>query len=418
MRTVSKAFLAAAVTAVTVALPFAPAHATPDGVAIKVYETSKCSSSYCTTSDPQVADGGAVAGKIQVSAQVDPGLDTSMAWYELEVRAPGSEDWVCVAHKNTSVTSTWLNWTTSSFPSEPAGCASSSLHGAVTVNGEYDLRMTVNDGGGSRRSDVASVYLSNRPATPRWVSSPTVLGNGTKTPRVQLRWYAQSAEGVVEYLVVRGDPDGDEVTFWFNAASPGGQGCSSASSSTTLTCYDDTLSGYGYGGEYVYAIYAYRKTQASASEANVVECHFSSGNCIESQQSDGREVAMSAPVSPTPTPPPSKDPTTTPSATQTPRVLSDRERPTTIPRSSGDRASYCDFFCGEYENELPFDQRGSVLPGAGGGGIYAGSQQAAGPSRGYFPAPRDERAYVLVAGGMLMLLVAAHMARILRHRPA
>jgi hypothetical protein len=86
----------------------------------------------------------------------------------------------------------------------------------------------------------------------------------------------------------------------------------------------------------------------------------------------------------------------------------------TRPSPSGSTADYSEFYEGEYKETLPFQERGG-FEGIGpvSGGNLPG-EQARAFAPGYTPiAERDRRPFMALAGGLLMLLSASHMGRLL-----
>lgn len=409
------AHLVAAAAFAWVAVAGVPAQAAPSEVRIdRVHQTKECPYGFCDADDPRLSEGDVVQGRIQVNISASG----SAAWFELHALPPGGDparasDWVCVARRNSGSSPTWMNWTTTTYP-DVSGCAAADASpNDITPNGTFRLRAVGGDSAGdTTNSSSFAIALGNKPAPPEWVGIPQVYGNGTENPRVRLQWYGQPDEDVAEYLVIREGPGG-ETQFHVNAAKPGGQGCD-GSAATTYTCIDDAFPQDGYEGSYSYVVYAYRKTQATEGPA-IYPCEFSTGNCIESQGSGSDEVELRNPPRPTPTP---DEVTPTPTKTRRDRER-DRDRGSNVMGSRTSGSNFC-FTCGTYEEVLPLQGRG-LLPGGltGEGRYYGGTTTNGQPiARGYVPIPRSTKGFQALSGGMLMLLVAAHMARALRHSKA
>lgn len=427
MKRLVRSFVLLAVLTGSFGLFALPAHAAPTAQEPIVYQLP-CNGFVCDNSDQKVPDGGAVTGKVQIKVRATASIG-QLEWVEVQAKGGSANTWFCLRRFNTNSPSLeqFFNWDTTSIPSDPAGCVTdpSGPWGDATGNDAYDLRVRAADASGTSVSGARGVNLSNRPDRPHWAGSPRPIGNRTKSVRVELRWLSSPDRDIVEYAVVRIGPDG-EKRFHYNAASPGGQGCS-PNTSTTYTCYDDDFPREGYEGTYRYSLLAYRKTKASTGQAFVSGCRTTAGNCIESPLSDEKNASLTNPPEPSPEDTPDPTPTTAPPASSPngPSASPSATKTEAQRRREAQRArvlaaqrarDYIDFFTGEYNEQLPFDQRGGIpFPS---GQIYGGLQspdQAI--RRGFVPTPRDTAPYKAAAGGMLMLLSAAHMGRLLRREP-
>jgi hypothetical protein len=145
----------------------------------------------------------------------------------------------------------------------------------------------------------------------------------------------------------------------------------------------------------------------------VFGCEFGSGNCIRSSSSGAEFAELTEPearptrvaAEPEPDPTPSVRSSATRRATQS-------AGPT---RSTTD---YSEFYTGSFDESLPFERREDLT--SSGGRVYGGIEGdlALGASQPFLPDDRDPTPYRALAGGLLMVLVAAHMARHLRRANA
>ena len=408
-----------------------PAWAAPNVSDLKVYQTP-CDEFVCDNGDERVQDGDVVTERIQIHIEASSGL--GLQWVELQARK-GSSNWFCMRRWNTSAPALtqFYNWDTRAIPegassgASPTGCESDSdaPWGDGPGTDTYDLRVRARDASGTTTSSAFGVELSNRPSTPTWSSSPRVIGNKTSNAKVELRWNGLNDPDVVEYRVVRSGP-GPEKEWGFDASRPGRQGCSASTS--PYICYDDSFPKDDYGGTYTYSVVAYRRTGASTSERHVSSCQVTSGNCIASQMSESRSASLQDPPEPSPetTPTPSSPTNGGGSTVTSPSDGGGRDDgPTRAERRAERRRArvlaeqrrqdYQDFFTGEFDETLDYGQREGIGPtGPVFGGVNPGGENDDIAFGRYIPVPRDPTPYKAVAGGMLMLLVAAHTARVLR----
>lgn len=391
--------------------------------------------------ESEVQSGDAVQKDVRIEVRSS---GTQNQWVEIQLRR-GSGDWMCIKrYPNNPPSFISYIWSTSAIPNggsnscegpAPDGAAS---WGARTANDEFGIRVQFQERSsvGSGRRDQTTefrVKLNNAPDAPT-LSSAMTRGNGTKHAYVELRWPRVSDPEIVQYEVIRHGPDGR--TAWFvDAANPGRDDCPSSSSSSYV-CRDKSsaFQREGFEATYHYELRSFRTTQATSSSSGVTRCaRGSSGYCVGSQTSNSKSTTVAGPPEPSPEPQPSSptssggsgganSPSSTPStsgpspsATKTAEQLR-RERELARVLAEQRRQDYLDFFTGEYDDTLPFDANSGML--GGGGPVYGGetsdgpTQQASGPQ---FPAgSRDPAPYRAAAGGSLMLLVAAHMARLLK----
>jgi hypothetical protein len=273
------------------------------------------------------------------------------------------------------------------------------------------------------------MLINNVPSRPVWAAEPRDVGPINK-PAVELRWTGSPEPDVVQYDIVRTAPSGAQVTYNVSAASPGGQGCSR--SSNVYTCYDTNFPSSGYGGTYSYRVTAFRSSPSSN-----VNCT-DGGACIASTASPPDSVSINEP-SPSPSPSTGGSPSTGPSKSPTGGSSSPSSSPSTqnSPNNRGGssvlsgRTDPSEFFTGTYDEQLPYEQRGgfgSLLPGDGTGD---GSADSGGGFEGFEQDGEDELAspggfggdeellrqlLVSIAAGLLVLLIAGHLARLLTER--
>lgn len=390
------------------------AHAAPSVPKPQVYQ-HPCGDNapVCRTSGaPTVKDGEVVTEKVQIDVTVTTSYPLTLEWVEVQARADG--DWFCIRRWTASGTSfnRFFNWDTEEFPNEPSGCESSASEwGDRTSNSEVDLRVLAADSNAQRTSETLSVVLSNRPESTAFVGEPRVIGDRTSSARVQLTWDHLADEDVSEYRLVRVDPDGGESELPFDAIDPGRDDCSL--SAGRMTCTDDSIPSKSYGGRYTYSVIAFRKTQAT-SGTYVERCARSSGYCIASPISTSRSATLSDPEPRTT--PTRSSPTPSPTVSETPEER--REREARVLSDSFNRPTYNpEFYQGTYDSELPFDEGVGLFGGGLSEGNYFGGSQggpfAASPAGYLNPPERNPTPYRATAGGLLMLLVAAHMGRAL-----
>jgi hypothetical protein len=282
---------------------------------------------------------------------------------------------------------------------------------------------------GATKSITGSVTLAlnNPPTPPVWAANPSVSGAAQRAPVVTLKWNASPEPDVQEYRFFRTDPSGTTKQYPVSAASPSAQGCSL--NGTTYTCYDTDFSSTGFGGNYSYTIAAWRSSPSPADT-----CYLQQTPCIGAQSSDVKQVTITEPATPSPTPTggsgggggggssggggggdifggPSSVPSGVPSVST--RDVPQQQRTNVLGQtvSPGD----C-FTCGTYKETLPYGQ----LPGNGGQtGSLPGNQQgpviAAGSGLDTGSGGPDPRQlWVSIAAGLVLLLTAGHVARVLR----
>lgn len=403
---------AAAVLFVTVALPAVPAHAAPS-VDLTVTQLS------CPGCDSgEVQDGGVVTKSVRVSfsSSSNPLRITSV---EIQARV-GSDPWFCMRRwtPNQFSFSSSIIWDTRAVPDDPddpggpaPNCRpdSSAPWGERTLNEEYDVRVVARDEGGAEVNDSQSVHLSNAPEAPRWAA----VRRGTGNRAVEVKWFGQPGEGVVEYKISRVAPDGTVKWFGINAKKPKNQspGLSCTNATSAYSCTDKNFPQQGYAGKYVYSIYSYRSTLATQG-VGVGECMIVAGRCIGPESGiDSESVTVKEP------PPPPSPTASSPSPTQT---AAERER--SRQRSSGPNVlssrqarDFSEFYEGEFTEELPFGDPGSLGPTGRIFGSFQGGESKIALVENFYPQGRDPTPYRAAAGGILLVLVAAHMARALRH---
>lgn len=379
-----------------------PALGAPTGTAVTGVFQTPCSGSTCEAGrDSDVDHGGAVAGIIQVHvrSQSEVGLDR----VELQARL-GTGAWVCLRRwdVNTTTFVSHFDWDTTSWPSSCSG----TFAGDDTKNGVYTLRVFALERvtGETGTSSAYAIKVNNRPTTPAWAGALTATGEEEGTPVVELRFTGSPEPDVIEYHYVRSSPDGAETEWALSATRPGGQGCDYADG--TFTCYDDQFPATGFGGRYEYVLVAFR-----ASPASQDTCALTGQSCVQSPASFPRAITL--------TEPPEADeltPATTerePDRVQQGSGASSGRRPATTGGRSGSGPTYCDFYCGKYGKTLPYDQQPLQVPRDGASASSTGQNLALGDSA--LPEDGDRRRMMRsIAGGMMLLLAALHLARVAR----
>ncbi|MCA1830195.1 MAG: hypothetical protein LC663_01570 [Actinobacteria bacterium] len=378
---------------------------------------------------PGAPNASTVSGSISVSLAATAPSSAQLQSADLQIKF-GSGAWTCLQHWASINQSQWSNsytWDTTRWAAAPSqtgptsttGCAARST-ADLTKNGSYSLRLVVSDTNDLDSNCYPSCVaassgtwkVANNPHTPAWTSSPQVSGTEYNDPLVTLQFVGSPEPDVQEYHWVREGPDG-ENEFAVSVANPGGQGCDFDRPSNTYTCYDDasTFPASGWSGTYTYSLIAYRSSP-SGSDRCVVPPN-DGAVCVESVPSDTQSATLSEP-------PPS--PTGSPSGTGgspspgsrgthhgSTRVLGSQRRSSS--GSSG--SSYQDFYTGTYNKSLPYGStpqysyHGSTqTPNASPSTIAAGSGQPI--------TENARRLWQSIAGGMALLLGAAHMSRMLR----
>ena len=411
------ALLAIAPSLLCAVLLAVPAEAAPS-VTIHVY---RCSSSSCSSTT--AVTSGPVAGYLLIQATPNTGglIPPSLTSLDITVKSASSSSAVCLLHKaSPSRGSTYsVTWNTYSYPGgAPSGCASSGLYGSLTSNESIVITAKAVDsessGSNTTSASVSALSLNNAPVQPTWAASPSVSGASKHAPVVTLKWNANPEPDVREYRFLRTDPAGNTKQYPVDAANPSAQGCSFDGS--TYTCYDTDFPSTGFGGSYSYGLTVYR---SSTSQADT--CYYPNQQtpCIGTASSDVRTASI---VEPSPSP-------TATGGTGGGGTGGTGSVPTGVPSVSSPSATHgptsvqgqtfnpgdC-FTCGTYDKTLPYQtlpgdgQSGSItVPGSGSGPIAAGAGIGSGSS-----GPDPRQLWVSIAAGLVLLLTAGHVARVLR----
>jgi len=424
------AFLAMAPSVLLAVLAATPAQAS---VTNSVKSINQCSSSgSCGTA---ITFGTGLAhDTVQITATESAAfLDAGPHWVRLSVRPNSSSSWTCVKQWATTSKSFSgaVNWDTTAFPNAGTnGCSGSTAQsGHLTANGSVEFQVTSDNGS---PSSVVSVKLNNPPTPPAWATAPTVAGASKHAPVVTLKWTASPEPDIKEYRFLRTDPSGNTKQYPVDAANPSGQGCSF--DGAVYTCYDTDFPSTGFGGNYSYALTAYR---SSPSQADT--CYYPNQQtpCIGAASSDVRQVSI---VEPSPSPSGTGGTggggTTGGTSggssggtggaggvggsgsvpTGVPSVASPAQThgPTSVQGQTFNPGD-C-FTCGTYEKTLPYGslpgegQSGTFVPQPGQGpALAAGSGIGSGSS-----GPDPRQLWVSVAAGLVLLMTAGHVARVLR----
>jgi len=275
-------------------------------------------------------------------------------------------------------------------------------------------------------SATFAIRVNNVPTPPQWAAEPKDIGP-SKKPTVELKWRGSPEPDMVQYDVIRDGPDG-RVFYNLQAGNPGG--CF-RSSDNYYTCNDTNFPASGYGGTYSYSVTAFR----SSPSPSAVKCDYG-GSCIASAASAPKSVSINEP-SPSPSPSTGGSPSTSPSKSPTGSSPSSSPSTQNSPNNrSGSsvlsgRTDPSEFFTGTYDEQLPYEQRGgfgSLLPGDGtgdgsadGGSGFEGFERGGEDelaSQGGFGGDEEllRQLLVSIAAGLLVLLIAGHLARLLTER--
>ena len=425
------AFLAMAPSLILAALVAVPAEAAP-AVTLSVF---RCSSASCGSLS-QVSSGP-VAGTLQIQAKPSTTgvLPPALKSLEITIKPASSSGAVCVYHLNSPHAGTTYstNWTSTAWPSAgPAGCSSSSLYGSLTRNESIVVTARATDNNNSAATaTVSALSLNNAPTPPVWAASPSVSGASKHAPVVTLKWNASPEPDIKEYRFLRTDPSGNTKQYPVDAANPSGQGCSF--DGTTYTCYDTDFPSSGFGGSYSYALVAYRSSPSTADN-----CFYPNQQtpCIGAASNDVRTASI---VEPSPSPTATGGTGGGGTGTggtggggtggSTGGVGGTGSVPTGVPSVATPNQTHAPtsvqgqtfnpgdcFTCGTYDKTLPYGS----LPGDGQSGTFAqrpgqGPALAAGSGLGSGSSGPDPRQlWVSVAAGLVLLMTAGHVARVLR----
>jgi hypothetical protein len=400
-RNIYRAAIAAAALSWVVGIAVGQAEAAPTAPAWSVYQGSQ-----------PVSNGNLVDGTISIQGTSRADTAYSIRSMKLDATGPGGT-YCVIAQSSSSPLST--SWDTNS-------CSGS------TANGQYTLKMTATESNGLTSSSTSStftVYVNNSPSAPNWYGGLVVTGASQRQPVVTLRWKGAPEPGVREYHFIRTDPNGNQHEYAISASNPGGQGCEQNTS--TYICYDDAFPSSGFGGRYTYSLVAYRSSPSSTKSCTLG----GGGDCITSAESGSQAISITEPPPPKPTPTSTGTPgggsggggptlgggsLSGPGANAGPTpAANSSKRPTSVLGSGPYDPSDC-FTCGSYSKTLPYGQGRVLVPG---GSATQPSYALGSPlaqSESSLPGTTDEhrRTLVSIAGGLLLMLGAAHMGRALR----
>jgi hypothetical protein len=387
-------------------LPMA-ADAAPSGTAVKVYK-APCRGGTCDSDDTPLSSGATVRGSIVIT--VASSSTVGLSSVDLEADGPDGST-VCLRHwdpNGSKSFSSSFTWDTASWPSagQADGCSSSSSYGDVTANGSYTVRVNAEDTTGLA-SQTTSVRFDNPPETPTWSGNPTVTGD-QDNPVVVVRWTKNPEPDVRSYDVIRHDPNGNKRTVRVDAADPSQQGCSR--NGADYECQDANFPSTDWSGTYTYSLIAYREGAG--------------GGTLPSPESGGRSVTLSEPPPP---PPPSQSPEAGGGATGSPSASPDHSptgsatSPSASPLAKATvealrtlRSDNSEFFTGTFKKSLPYSSPEAFAPQRLG---VRPSQTVVAESADGSPDDRSPlQVLVPVAGGLLALLGAGHILRVLTGR--
>jgi hypothetical protein len=408
----------AAIAAGMLVLLLAPFRANAALSATQVAVYRSCSGGACDSDDQPVARGASLAGDIVVAASSRGSLGLSF----LRVDATGPGGTACMRRWSPGGQTSYANqftWSTYRWPTSSAasGCSADSLHGDITTNGTYTFKVTARESvTGNEQTDTFAIKLANLPVAPAWASDPSAGGEPSH-PVVRIQWRQNPEPDIDHYVVARQDPGGAIHTTSVSASNPGQQGCSK--SDGVYTCNDGSFAATKFGGTYRYALASYRSD--------------GSGGSIKSSSSEVRSTNITEPPPP---PPPSPSPQPTGGGGggsseggssgggavpfSTPKAYN-FSRPSPTPRPSGatgapaTHSDSSEFFTGTYSKTLPYGAQDGFVPVPG---VTSGAR----PNQTLIAGTpgddsRDPQSMLApVAGGLLALLGAAHILRVLAGR--
>lgn len=391
----------AAALASSVVSPLA-AHANPEDTKVLVYATP-CGSSVCDDETYRLSADDITDGVVQLQAKTSSAIGLTAV--ELQLQLDG--EWRCLQRWPTSARSgTWQR--NVDLGGRVEGCSGDQLTDGS--NGVYRVRSVATDRGGSQASAPFTLRVSSPPVPPTWAAAPERTVGSDDAPSITLRWRANPEPDIVEYHFIR--DDGDRVVeYAISAERPGGQGCSL--SGGVYTCTDDAFPSDGYSGNYRYSLAAFRASPDDRGTCSLP----GSGTCVRSANSSTHTLALRQP------PPPPADPnrpdrpsTSGPGRTDSTDSTGSRppegpSRPR-VPTLSEIAAGDYGFETGEYSLELPYE----VAPTFEGTFTAETEELAfdAQPLSDLDAEARQRQGMIALAGGFLLLILAIHLARVLR----
>ena len=438
----------------------APLSASANHESARITAVRDCGLSSQCSSPRLISEGEIVDDFIQIEASAGHNDLYGFTWLQVHIRHAGDTEWRCVRQWSLGGAKAPFPrdfpWGTQSWPgsvscsdvdppeegaADPQPNVRQSSSGP-TPNGTFEIRARVKVaslGSGSISAPSSSfvIKVNNRPSRPKFVGEPRDIGP-SKKPIVELKWRGSPEPDMVQYDVIRDGPDG-RVFYNLQAGNPGG--CS-RSSDNYYTCNDTNFPESGSGGSYSYSVIGYRSSPSNPSSA--VSCEYGGsscickygGSCIASDASVPASVSINEP-SPSPSPSTGGSPSTSPSKSPTGSSPSSSPSTRNSPNNRGGssvlsgRTDPSEFFTGTYDEQLPYEQRGgfgSLLPGDGTGD---GSAESGSGFEGFERGGEDELAspggfggdeellrqlLVSIAAGLLVLLIAGHLARLLTER--
>ena len=430
-RVLRAAFLMTATAGLLATFAAAPAEA---AMTASISSISQCNSSgSCSGS---ITGGTGIAhDTIQITAKESSALlDPSPQWVRVSVRPNTSSPFTCIAQwsTNSKSFSASTKWDTNKYPNSGAnGCTAGSTpqNGDLTSNGSIQIQVTSYNGSTTAASSAVTINLNNPPTPPAWAADPSVSGASKRAPVVTLKWDKSPEPDLQEYRFLRTDPSGNTKQYPVSATNYSAQGCSF--DGTVYTCYDTDFPSTGFGGTYHYALTAYR---SSPSQADT--CYYPNQQtpCIGASSSDVRQVSIVEP-SPSPTPTtgsgggtggggtgggntgtPGGGVGSVPSGVPSVAGTQAPQTPTHVLGQTGIASPNDCFTCGTYKETLPYGslpgdgQSGTLVPRPGQGpALAAGSGLGSGSS-----GPDPRQLWVSIAAGLVLLMTAGHVARVLR----
>jgi hypothetical protein len=408
-RSVRLGLAACAAALAGLALPTVAA-ADPAGSAVMAYQLP-CGGSVCEDSSHRLTSDDVVTGNVQLQAETTSTLGLSSVQLQLLVDG----EWACLYRWTTSARSG--RWERDFDTRQPIhGCDGDRL--TDSTNGGYRVRTFATDRAGTQASTPLTLQVSNAPVTPAWAAAPVASHEDGESPRITLKWYSNPEKDVAEYHFLRSDGD-RLVEYAVSATRPGSQGCTFADN--VYTCIDDDYPAAGYTGNYQYTLVAFRATPDDRSP-----CSLGGGGCVRSSTSSSHTLALRGPPAP-PAPDTNEPPGTDRpgrggggggdgdgggGTSTAPRVSPEREGPPSLSELAAG-ANY-GFESGTFDRELPYEAPQTFDPGTG-LPVDPGSQLAFDPELAASEqSAQRRRGVTALVGGLLALIIAAFLIRLLR----
>lgn len=378
-----------------------PVSAAPTGTAVTKMYQLPCDDAVCGAGDKVISAGSLVRGEIQI--QISSKSSIGLSSLKLEANPGGSfVCWKSWALDGETSATRHFNWDTNVMP---RACGDTEDGPGKNVRVSFRVIAAERASGDTHTSPVVSVRANNRPTTPEWASAPKAIDPEEGGPAVELRWNANPEADILEYHYVRVGPNNDEVEFAVSAANPGRQGCELNGS--VYSCRDDAFGQKGFGGKHTYLLIAYRASQSDADSCALPP----TTGCIQSETSETKAATLyevpdddTRVLSSGPGGGDAGGSGRSPSASRAPRP---------VPRGTNYAALAAGRYTvyGGYDPTLPYDSRELLSPPDDDQPpIYAaGPQDPVGAQL-----PNGRQLWVFMAAGAMVLVAAAHVARLAR----